>query len=315
MTIRRHALGLVGAIAAGVAFALPAAAQEDYPSKEIQWIIPFSPGSGADTFARTLIAATEDVLGVSIVPQNREGGGSAIGVAAAATQAADGYTLFSQSDTLALGLSTGDWPVSVDDVQPVARINADYKTLMVPAGSEFQSFEDFVAYAKENPGDIRMGGVGSRSWSSAFVRKLTNAAEIEVTYVPYDGGSKVVSAILGENIDAAVITSSNINEQVDAGNIRILAQSLGERVPERPDVPTFKELGLTSIDGDVLWRGVFAPAGVPEEVLVVLSEAFEKAIEDPRWRDYMAKQKQQDAYMPYDEFTEFFRARVAELTE
>jgi tripartite-type tricarboxylate transporter receptor subunit TctC len=121
--------------------------------------------------------------------------------------------------------------------------------------------------------------------------------------------------ILGENIDAAVITSSNINEQVDAGNIRILAQSLGERVPERPDVPTFKELGLTSIDGDVLWRGVFAPAGVPEEVLVTLSEAFEKAIEDPRWRDYMAKQKQQDAYMPYDEFSEFFRARVAELSE
>ncbi|WP_324054792.1 tripartite tricarboxylate transporter substrate binding protein [Salibaculum sp.] len=315
MNIRRNATGLMGVIATGIALVAGGASAQDYPNKEIEWIIPFSAGSGADTFARTLIAATEDVLGVPIVPTNRAGGGTAIGVAAAATQPADGYTLFSQSDTLALGLSTGDWPVTVDDVQAVARINADYKTLMVPAGSQFETFEDFVSYAQENPGAIRMGGVGSRSWSSAFVNKLSNAADIEVTYVPYDGGSNVVSAILGENIDAAVITSSNINAQVDAGEIRILGQSLGERVPERPDVPTFKEMGLTSIDDDVLWRGVFAPAGVPEEILATLSAAFEEAIKDPRWREYMAKQKQQDAYMAYEEFDEFFRNRVAELSE
>lgn len=315
MIIRRKALGLIGALAAGLSLAAASAQAQDYPSKEIQWIIPFSAGSGADTFARTLIAATEDVLGVSIVPVNRDGGGTAIGTTAAATQAPDGYTLFSQSDTLALGLSKGDWPVSVDDVQAVARINADFKVLMVPASSPFSTFEEFVAHAKANPGQIKMGGVGSRSWSSAFVRKLTNAAGIEVTYVPYDGGSKVVSAILGENIDAAVITSSNINAQVDAGEIRMLAQSLGERTPERPDVPTFKEMGLTQIDGDVLWRGVFAPAGVPEEVLAKLSAAFEQAIKDPRWRDYMAKQKQQDAFMDHAAFDEYFRARVAELVE
>lgn len=315
MIIRRKALGLLGALGAGLLMAGSAAQAQEYPSKEIQWIIPFSAGSGADTFARTLIAATEDVLGVSIVPVNREGGGTAIGTAAASMQAPDGYTLFSQSDTLALGLSKGEWPVTVDNVQAVARINADYKVLMVPAASPFQSFEEFVAYAKANPGKVRMGGVGSRSWSSAFVRKMTGAAGIEVTYVPYDGGSKVVSAILGENIDAAVITSSNINAQVDAGEIRMLAQSLGDRVPERPDVPTFKEMGLSQIDGDVLWRGVFAPAGTPDEVLARLSAAFEQAIKDERWRAYMAKQKQQDAFMDHTTFDAFFRARVAELTE
>ena len=114
---------------AGMALTASGATAQEYPDQEIQWIIPFSPGSGADTFSRTLIGATEDVLDVTIVPVNREGGGTAIGVAAAASSAADGYTLFSQSDTLALGLSTGDWPVTVDDIQAVARINADYKTL------------------------------------------------------------------------------------------------------------------------------------------------------------------------------------------
>lgn len=296
---------------ASMALTAPGAMAQDYPDGEIQWIIPFSPGSGADTFARTLIGATEDVLDVTIVPMNREGGGTAIGVAAAASQASDGYTLFSQSDTMALGLSTGDWPVTVDDIQAVARINADYKTLIVPGGSEFQSYEDLISYAQENPGELRVGGVGSRSWSSFFVRKLTEGADIEVTYVPYDGGSNVVSSILGENIDAAVITSSNINAQVDAGEIRILAQSLSERVDERPNVPTFLELGHDNISDDVLWRGVFAPAGVPEEVLQTLSAAFEQAIQDPEWQAYMEREAQQSAFMGYEEFNTFFRDAVA----
>ena len=300
---------------AGMALTASGATAQEYPDQEIQWIIPFSPGSGADTFSRTLIGATEDVLDVTIVPVNREGGGTAIGVAAAASSAADGYTLFSQSDTLALGLSTGDWPVTVDDIQAVARINADYKTLIVPASSEFESYEDLVSYAQENPDELRIGGVGSRSWSSYFVRKLVEGADMEVTYVPYDGGSNVVSAILGENIDAAVITSSNINAQVDAGEIRILAQSLSERVDERPDVPTFLELGHDNISDDVLWRGIFAPAGVPEEVLQTLSDAFEQAIEDPAWQEYMEREAQQSAFMGYEEFDSFFRDAVAGYSE
>lgn len=314
MNVLKKSIAAAAALA-GLTLTATGASAQDYPSQEIEWIIPFSPGSGADTFARTLIGATEDVLGVTIVPVNREGGGTAIGVAAAVSQAPDGYTLFSQSDTLALGLSTGDWPVGVDDIQAVARINADYKTLIVPAGSEFGSYEELVSYAKENPGELRVGGVGSRSWSSFFVRKFTKGADIEVTYVPYDGGSKVVSAILGENIDAAVITSSNINAQVDAGEIRILAQSLSERVDERPDVPTFLELGHEDISDDVLWRGVFAPAGVPEEVLQTLSDAFEKAIQAPEWQEYMKREAQQSAFMGYKEFDEFFRNAVAGYSE
>lgn len=298
-------------VGAAAALTAPAAISQTYPEREIEWIIPFSPGSGADTFARTLIRVTEDVLGVTIVPVNRAGGGTAIGVAAAVARPADGYTVFSQSDTLALGLSTGDWPVTVDDVQAVARINADYKTLIVPAASPFETYEDFIAQARENPGAMRVGGVGSRSWSSFFVNQIVAGADIQVTYVPYDGGSNVVSAILGENIDAAVITSGNINAQVDAGAIRILAQSMSERLPERPDVPTFLEVGQTGIADDVLWRGVFAPAGVPEEILQVLSDAFAQAIEDPRWLEYMAREAQQPAYMEYEEFNASFQEQVA----
>jgi putative tricarboxylic transport membrane protein len=315
MTINRT-MRLVAALAAGLGLGSGAAmAQSDYPTGSIDWIIPFSAGSGADTFARTLIQATEDVLGVPIVPINRDGGGSSIGTAFAAAQAPDGYTLLSSSDTLALGLAGGEWPVSVDDLQGVARINADYKTLIVPGNSPFDSFDEFLEFALGNPGAVRLGGVGARSWSSFFANKLIANTGAQMNYIPYDGGSQVVAAIMGENIEAAVITSSNINAQVDAGDIRILALSLAERPAERPDVPTFGEIGYEDMHDDLLWRGVFAPAGTPEHVLETLSEAFEQAIQDERWRAYMNNQRQQDAFMGYEEFDAYLRAAVAAYEE
>jgi tripartite-type tricarboxylate transporter receptor subunit TctC len=310
MTITRK-FGLIAAVAAGLGLGSAAMAQ-DYPNKSINWIIPFSAGSGADTFARTLIRAVEGHLGVPIVPINREGGGSSIGTAFAAAQAPDGYTIFSSSDSLAVGIAAGQWPVTVDQVQGVARINADYKTLIVPGNSPFQTFEEFRDHALANPGAIRLGGVGARSWSSVFANKLIANMGAEINYIPYDGGSQVVSAIVGENIEAAVITSSNINAQVDAGDIRILAHSLGRRPAERADVPTFGEIGYENMSDDLLWRGVFAPAGTPEDVLDVLSAALEKAITEENWRAYMENQRQQDAFMAHGEFDAFLKRVVAE---
>lgn len=311
MRFARIGLAAVLAVALGPSGPLRA---QDYPQKPINWVIPFSPGSGADTFARTLIAATEDVLGQTIVPVNKDGGGTAIGVAYSLAQPADGYTVFSQSDTLVLGLTGGQWPVEAEGIQPVARINADYKTLVVPANSPLKSYKDFVAAAKASPGGLKVGGVGSKSWSSFFVDKVAKGAEIEVTYVPYDGGSGVVSAVLGENIDAAVVTSSNVNAQVDSGGLRMLALSLGERAEDRPDVPTFVEEGHEDIDDEVLWRGVFAKAGTPEPVLEKLSAALGQAIKDPRWQEYMTKQRQQDVFMPYKDFTQYYKEQIEEYS-
>ncbi len=309
----RTAVFAAAAVFAGLT-AHPGASKAAYPEKTITWVIPFSPGSGADTFARTLIEATQKNLGgVQIVPVNKEGGGTAVGVAYALAQPADGYTLFSQSDTLALSIASGQVPFTADGIQAVARINADYKVLAVNPNSPFKTFQDFVDYAKEHPGGIKIGGVGTKSWSSAFVSKLENGTGVKLTYVPYDGGSKVVSAILGENLDAVVVTSSNVNAQVDSGDIRLLAISLGNRAEDRPDVPTFKESGLTDIDDDLLWRGVFAKKGVPEDILKTLDAAFEKAVTEQNWKDYMTRERQQSVYMPYDKFDAVFKKTVEEV--
>jgi tripartite-type tricarboxylate transporter receptor subunit TctC len=289
-----------------------ASAQDAYPSRNINWVIPFSPGSGADTFARTLINATHKHLKVRIVPLNKEGGGTAVGVAYALSQPADGYTVFSQSDTLVMSLAAGQMPFSPNDMQAIARINADYKVLAVNKNSPFKTYQEFVDYAKKNPGKIKIGGVGSKSWSSVFVQKLSKGAGMQLTYVPYDGGSQVVSAISGENLDAVVVTSSNINAQADSGDIRMLAISLGQRAPDRPNVPTFKEVGQANIDEDLLWRGVFAKAGVPADVIATFQDALSKALKDKSWTDYMERERQQPAFLGAAEFDKQFKESVAE---
>jgi putative tricarboxylic transport membrane protein len=289
--------------------------KDDYPSKEVNWIIPFSPGSGADTFARVLIKVTEKHLGQKIIPINKEGGSTAVGVSYVLSQEADGYTLFSQSSTLPLMIASGQVPFSEKDLKAISQINADYKVLAVNAKSDIKTFEDFVNYAKQNPGKVKIGGVGTKSWSDVFASKILKGNDLKATYIPYDGGSNVVAAILGENLDAAVLTSSNINAQVEAGEIRMLAVSLSKRESNNPDVPTFKELGYENIEDDLLWRGVFGKAGIPEERVKVLNEAFQKALKDPEWLDYMEKEQQMDAFMESEPFEQLMSKEITEAKD
>lgn len=289
--------------------------KDDYPIEEINWIIPFSPGSGADTFARALIKVTEKHLGQKIIPINKEGGSSAVGVSYVLSQKADGYTVFSHSNTLPLLIASGQVPFTEKDLKAISQINADYKVLAVNANSDIKTFEDFVTYAKENPGKVKVGGVGTKSWSDVFASKILKGKDLKATYIPYDGGSNVVSSILGENLDAAVFTSSNINAHVEAGEIRILALSLSEREPKLPNVPTFKELGYDSIDNDLLWRGIFGKSGIPEERIKVLNEAFQEALKDPEWLDYMEKEQQMEAYLDSETFQKLVYKEVTEAKD
>src|SRR5690606_39095529 len=164
------------------------APKDDYPNKEIEWVIPFSPGSGADVFARTLIKLTEKHLGQTIIPVNKEGGSTAVGVSYVLSKPADGYTLFSHSTTLPYTIASGQLPFTAEEIQGINRINADVKTLAVNASSDIQSFEDLIAKAKSKPGSIKIGGVGTKSWSDVFYNKMIQGAGIEATCVPYDGG-------------------------------------------------------------------------------------------------------------------------------
>ncbi|MDN5348365.1 MAG: putative tricarboxylic transport rane protein [Clostridia bacterium] len=288
-------------------------AKETFPSKSIQWIVPFSPGSGADIFARTLAKVTEKYIGQNFVCENKPGGSTAVGVSYVLSQPADGYSIFNNSSTLTFLIAAGQAPFTMDDLTGIARINGDPCMLVVNSKSQFKAAQDLVDYAKKNPGKLKMGGMGSGSTHHYVGTRFADLAGFKFTWIPYEGGKDSVVALLGGNIDAIIATTSNVQAQIQSGNLRGLAISMPERSQAYKDVPTFKELGY-----DVefmLWRGVFTKKGVPEDRIAALESAFKKALEDPEWKQYMKKFRQESYWAGSKDFTEFCKKQVASAKE
>lgn len=273
-----------------------------FPEKPITWVIPFDAGSGADTFARTLGKAAEKNLGTNFVYVNKPGGSGGIAISYLQSQATDGYTIASHSSTLVYALASGEIPFKVEDIDFLTRINADPEVLAVPSSSPFITLEDFVAYAKSNPAQMNVGGVGAFSTASVCSDLFKQAAGVDYKYIPFDGGNEATVAVLGANVDAAWLTSNNAAAQVEAGKLRLLATANNTKNEKQPDVPTFKEKGYDF--ESILWRGVIALPGIPEDRIAKLQDAFQKALQDPEWLEYMENEGQIDAYLPAAEFKE-----------
>ena len=286
-----------------------AAPAGDYPNKPITWVIPFDPGSGADTFARTLGKAASKVLGYNFVYVNRAGGSGGIALSYLKTRPTDGYTIASHSISLIFSLASGEIPFTFDNIDFITRCNADPQVIVVPSSSPFQTIDDLVNHAKANPGQLNMGGVGAFSNSSVCSDMFKQGAGIDYKYIPYNGGNAATVAVLGANLDALWVTSSNVSAQIDAGKLRLLVTANSERNPKYPDVPTCLEKGYKF--ESILWRGIIALPGIPKERIAVLEKAFETAMQDPEWLDYMDKQQQLAAYLPSEGFTKAARAEFA----
>ncbi|WP_209124581.1 tripartite tricarboxylate transporter substrate binding protein [Alkalihalobacillus sp. BA299] len=279
---------------------------DDYPNEPLNIIIPFSPGVAGDTFVRTFARAAESYLGQNIVPINRDGGSGMIGVVEALNADPDGYTIVYQSSTLPYKLAAGEAPFETSDLVAISTINADYQVLAVRDDSPFETFEDFKKYAEENPGKLNISGSGSKGTNHVLYMKMVEGAGIEANYVTYAGGSQSLTAVLGGEVDALVGSSSVVNQYVDTGEVRILAVTGNERAENRPDIPTFKELGVTNIEDEFIWRGFFGHKDIPQERLEKLNEIIGQAIQDPIWLEYMEAQNQMNFYKDATEATDFF---------
>ncbi len=292
---------LIIAVAISLIFAGSSNVQADeFPEEDIHWLVPFTSGSGADIFARNLARAAEEHLGVSIAVENRAGGAGAVAVSYALTQPTDGHTVFTHSSTLPIAMAGGQLPFSMDVIQPIASINADPLTLSVPVDSPFETLDDFVSYAKENPGELLIGGTATGGTHNVMWLHFENIAGIETEWVAYPGGSEAVMGLLAKETDALVTTTSNAGPQVDGGESRYLGVGLTEEEGEKMGVPTFK--GQNYDFEAQLWRGVFAIDGVPEERIEVLQEALRKATQEAVFTDYMEDFEQFDFFLEADEF-------------
>lgn len=271
------------AVLAAVACAAgPALAQERFPTKPVTLVIPFPAGGGTDLVARTIQGRLAELLGVSVIIDNKPGGSGVIATNAVAKSAPDGHTLFLSWDMHA--------------INPVVMKNLPYDTLkdfvsvtllarlpLVMGASEklgVKTLPEFIALAKQKPGALNYASLGSGSSNRLHSENLNRMAGIQVMHIPYKGGAPSVQALITGEVAYSFLSNSTLKAHIQAGKIVPLAVAGEKRSPEMPNVPTMVELGFPGFEA-YAWIGVFAPAGTPEGVVARLHRDFVKVIQDP----------------------------------
>jgi putative tricarboxylic transport membrane protein len=280
------ALLVATAFAAGVA---PARAQ-DYPSRPITVIVPFPPGGASDVVARIVTNEMSRTLGQSFIIENVGGAGGTIGSARAAAAAPDGYTLLAAamgSHVAAPVLTPNVKYDPLADFVPIG-ITADSPAVVI-ARKDFpaQDLKEFIAVLRQQGDVVKQahGGIGASSHMACLL--FTAAIGAKPTLVAYRGSGPALNDLVGGHVDFMCEQSVSVADQVLAGSVKAYAVAASERLPTLPNVPTAREAGINYEMS--VWAGLFAPKGVPPEVITRLADALDKALDDPGVRNTLAQ--------------------------
>ncbi|GGY07329.1 ABC transporter substrate-binding protein [Litchfieldella qijiaojingensis] len=269
----RYLAGSLAAISLGLATLAGAAQAADYPEKPVEFIVPWSPGGGSDTLMRIVSNHIESHLAQPMPVINMPGVSGTVGLAELAQREADGYTVGQVHDGFLVSHHTGLTQHNWDDYEPVAAITASPQYVTVNPDRGWETFEDFVEYARENPGEVRFGVTlgGVPHLHAAMIEEAEN---LSFRYVGFEGTGQRIRALVGGHIDAAMGDIASSHQFVNNGDLRFLAVGHNERMRQTPDVPTLQELGYDDLNLSIL-RGVIAPQGTPQERINVLAGALE----------------------------------------
>ena len=303
--MRRRAL-IAGTALLPLAFS--AAAQDTFPSRPIQMIVPFPPGGVADITGRPTAHVMGKLLKQSVVVQNKPGAGGSVGAALAARAAPDGYTILMALSSISVlpvaDRLQGRTPAyELDQLAPIALVSADPTVLVVREDGPYKTLKDLVDAAKARPGIINYGSSGVYGTLHVAMEIFAGAAGIKLFHIPYQGGGPAVAALLGGQIDALASGPSAAIGQIKAGKMRALAVWGDKRLASLPDVPSMKELGYDATF--YIWSGLFAPAATPQSVMTVLRDAARRTTEDPEFKEAMAKVETPIAYLDAPQFKTF----------
>jgi tripartite-type tricarboxylate transporter receptor subunit TctC len=278
---RRATLGAIAGVAALSALPGPVCAQS-YPSRPIRLIVGFGPGSGNDIIARELAKPLGELLGQSVVVENRGGGGGSIGTEAVAKAAADGYTIgLGTSSQLVMNVGLySKLPFDVErDLRAIGLI-AYTPLALVASSNSPASLSDLIAFARANPGKLTYGSGGKGSISHIVGESFAKAAGVQITHVPYKGNGPALVDVASGHINLlfdGFVSAMPLQQQ---GKVRLLAVSGVRRSAAAPEVPTFAEQGLSDYEA-ATWNNLYAPSATPDDVVTRLNDALNKAVATP----------------------------------
>src|ERR1700760_1910869 len=282
------ACAIVGLVCSAIGSA--ALADQDFPQREITFIVPWNAGGSNDVLARGLQPLLRE-RGINIVIENITGATGANGLRRVAGAAPDGYTLgMGTSSTLAVMVQK-KVPLKNDQFTNIARVSTEPLMLLVPTSSPYQSLDQFIEHMKKTPGGVTIGTPGSYNLNHIFASMTARAAGVAYTNVPYTGGSQVVADLLGQHVEAGVLKPSETIGVIQQGSLKPIGVFADERLEMLPDVPTFKEKGFDVFPyGPVAQMAyVVGPANLPPDIRARLIHAFRTAIQDPRFKEFAQK--------------------------
>ncbi|MBQ8130103.1 MAG: tripartite tricarboxylate transporter substrate binding protein [Clostridia bacterium] len=302
---------LVLALAGGVL------AERAYPSRTIEFVVPFGAGGSADIFARSFADLLSAKLGVNINTVNKPGAGGVTGLTYVEDQDADGYTLCLVTPSMAIAEAKGLYDFR-GKFQPIALMEQDiYVISVLDSNPYFTDWDGFVAYARENPGYVTTGGSSAGGLDEYEALQLGEHIGAELTYVPYDGYGEYKAAFLGGEVDLYIDKLSSFTQMAQYSEIKPMAvvNPTGIAAAGLEGVPSTVELGIDFTTGS--WRGIVVKKGTPDEVVTLLRETAKEIYDSPEFQAVLEKDNANlvDAYRDAEEFQQLIDSETEKYTD
>jgi putative tricarboxylic transport membrane protein len=318
MIISRPRNGLGRTLAAAtLALSLGLASGSAGAIEDLKIVAPAKPGGGWDQTARSMQEVLQaEGIATAVTVENIAGAGGTVGLAQFVDQEnGNGNALMVNGLVMMGAILTNQSAVTLDQVTPIARLTGEFEVIVVPAASELKTLADLVAKFKADPGSVSWGGGsagGTDHILAGLIAKASGVEPAKVNYVPFSGGGEALAAILGGHVTAGVSGLGEWEGQIKSGELRALAISSNERLPD-VDIPTLKEQG---VDVELAnWRAVVAPPGIDDGQRKELLTTVEAMVKSNGWKKTLTDKKWLDLYLAGDEFAKFVTDENARVTE
>jgi tripartite-type tricarboxylate transporter receptor subunit TctC len=254
-------------------------------SRTIKIVVPYAPGGIADVLARLLAEHIGRVQGRTMLIENRAGAGTVIGTEAVARSAPDGNTLLINTPDLLISPHLRKLNINpMTSLDPICYLTNSPSLIAVDSASPYRTLADLLDAARAKPGELTLASSGPATLQQIAFETLKRVAHIDMSFVPYQGGTPALNAQLGGHVTSILLSYATLAEQLKTGALRALAAVTRKRIEALPDVPTVAEFGYKDYEMD-LWEGLFAPTKTPKQTVSQLATWFTAALRAPEIKE------------------------------
>ena len=282
-----------------------------YPSRPIRFIVPYAPGAGTDTTARTIAARLGQRWGQQVVVDNRTGGGGAVGIEYTVNANPDGYTIGLVTASHSTAQASGQ-KLSYDltrDLQPITLLTTVFYVVYVPVSLPVKSVKELIAHAKAHPGKLNYGTSGPGSLQHFAGELLSHMAGIKMVHVAYKGSAPIITAMLANEVHLGFNSMFSVRPQVQAGRLRWIAMTASKRSPT-VDLPTVSESGLPGYEV-IQWYGLITSARVPAAIVKKLHVGVTETLTAPEVVQRLTTDGSEIVATTPEEFGAYIRSDIA----